>query len=182
MSSLALLFKFTLDRPCRILDLGTGGGLPGIPLAIVLEDSTITLLDATRKKITAVEQIVSAIGLKNVRPVWGRAEECAAGPDFRASFEYVIVRAVGPIKNLLAWSRPFLKPWNGTPLPDPVTRGDKGVIPSGSLILLKGGDLDAELNEAERKYSPRQIRNYPLNVEGSSVENLVDKRLVLIIP
>ena len=75
LHSLSLLMKLELPEPCSLLDLGSGGGLPGVPLKIAVPGLELTLLDATRKKVAAVEKIVCELGLNNVHTVWGRAEE-----------------------------------------------------------------------------------------------------------
>jgi 16S rRNA (guanine527-N7)-methyltransferase len=94
----------------RLLDLGSGGGLPGIPLACVRPDLHVTLLDATRKKVAAVERMVAALELSNVRAVWGRAEALAHQPEYREQFDAVAVRAVAALPVLLEYAAGFVRP------------------------------------------------------------------------
>ncbi len=182
VASLSLLFNFRVEGRSRILDLGTGGGLPGIPLAVVLDDCQLTLLDSTRKKIMAVEQIVFSLGLKNVRTYWGRAEESASRPELGGLFDYVIARAVGSISDLILWAKPLLKPARKS-LPAITPRGaEKPFLPPGALILLKGGVLDEELEEARLRRAPKELMVYPLIVAGIDAGDLADKKLVVILP
>lgn len=108
--SLALLPLVGESRPKRLLDLGTGGGLPGVPIACACGDIEVTLVDATRKKVEAVERIVRGVGLENVRLAWGRAEVLAHEPAYREAFDAVTCRAVGGLSLLVEWSAGFVRP------------------------------------------------------------------------
>lgn len=100
---------FIMRQGRRVLDLGTGGGFPLLPLAIALPDVTFYGLDATKKKLDAVSRIVSRLEITNVRLLYGRAEELARHPDLREQFDLVTSRAVAPISVLLEYAMPFLK-------------------------------------------------------------------------
>jgi 16S rRNA (guanine527-N7)-methyltransferase len=97
-------------RPRRLLDLGTGGGIPGIPLACVADDLDVTLLDATRKKVDAVERIVGGIGLERVHTLWGRAEKLAHETAHRETFDVVTARAVAALPTLVEYAAGFVRP------------------------------------------------------------------------
>jgi 16S rRNA (guanine527-N7)-methyltransferase len=104
----SLLFAAGLrDGPCSLLDIGTGGGLPGLVVAIARPDIRVTLLDATEKKISFVAETAEAIGVP-VRTLHGRAEELAG--TFGGQFDLVSARAVAPLSRLIEWSVPFLAP------------------------------------------------------------------------
>jgi len=107
-----VLFRFLplIDesRPARVLDLGSGGGVPGIPLACVVPDLPVTLLDATRRKTAALERIVHAVGLEHVNVRWGRAEELAHQPEYRERFAAVVARAVAALPVLLEYVAGFV--------------------------------------------------------------------------
>ena len=102
--SLVLLQLIDALQPDSILDLGTGGGLPGLPLACVRPEIQFTLVDATRKKIDAVTRIAERVGLSNVTPVWGRAEDLAHRPEYREQFGAVTARAVGGLPLLIEYA------------------------------------------------------------------------------
>ncbi len=94
----------------RLLDLGSGGGLPGIPLACVCEMLHVTLLDATRKKVDALRRVIAAVGLDNAEAVWGRAETLAHDPAHRERYDVVAARAVATLPVLIEYAAGFVRP------------------------------------------------------------------------
>ena len=93
----------------NVIDIGTGGGFPGIPLAIMLPDSQFTLVDSLQKRISFLEEVVNECSLENVRPVCGRFEELARDERFRCSFDLGVSRAVADLRILLEYSLPFIR-------------------------------------------------------------------------
>lgn len=126
--SIATLIEFKAGS--QVLDIGCGGGFPGIPLAIFFPDVQFHLVDSINKKLTVVKEISQAIGLKNVTTEHTRVEEIK-----NRKFDFVVSRAVTSLKNLWFWSRPLLKKGNDQDL-------------ANGLICLKGGDLAAEISES----------------------------------
>jgi 16S rRNA (guanine527-N7)-methyltransferase len=135
LHSLSIAAVFDFEAGLQITDLGTGGGFPGIPLAIFFPEVSFHLVDSIAKKLKVVEAVAEGIGLKNITTQHSRIEEIRD-----RKFDYVVSRAVAPLKDLWKWSKPILKP--ATP----------GVSETG-LICLKGGDLQTEIKES--KTSPR---------------------------
>ena len=180
LGSVSFLFKFQLQEKTEMLDVGTGGGLPGIPLAILLPDMKITLIDSIRKKADAVRKIVETLKLENVMVDCGRAEELAKQRQYAQRFDYVISRAVAPLKNLIMWCKPFMR----IALPDgdnhKTQQENKMFIPRGSMLMLKGGDMTREMDEAVKKCKPKNLAVFPLSI--ISVEDLFDKKLVVVQP
>lgn len=97
------------EHKARVLDLGTGGGFPLLPLAILLPEAQCIGVDAIRKKVDAVQRIASELQLKNTQLICGRVEQLAHQPEYRASFDMVTARAVAPISVLLEYMIPLLK-------------------------------------------------------------------------
>ena len=125
LHSLAI-HKFLQFAPgSRVLDIGTGGGFPGIPLAILNPEVNFVLVDSIGKKIKVVQEVSQALGLTNVTAIHERAEK-VKGP-----FDFVVSRAVAELKLLLQWS-------NGK-----LSKKQINALPNG-LICLKGGDLTEE--------------------------------------
>lgn len=142
----SLLFHKAFPPSSTILDLGTGGGLPGIVYAILHPGLQFTLLDATRKKTDAVQAMVEQLELTNVHTVRGRAEEIGKDPDYAGKFNIIVARAVAPLDKLVQWSKPFLC----SDIP-PVNENATSVIPDRSLVAFKGGDISDELKKTKQK-------------------------------
>ncbi len=140
-----------------ILDLGTGGGLPGIPLAILYPNVQFTLIDGTRKKIKVVEEIASAIGLENVEARHIRAEE------LKGRFDFVVCRAVASLDKLVPWAQRLLK------------REERHALPNG-LLTLKGGNLK---NEIKALGKGQYVELFPLT-DYFPLEYYIEKYVVYV--
>src|SRR5271169_4726140 len=178
VGSLSILFVRNFVRPATILDLGTGGGFPGIPLAICLPDCKFVLMDSIQKKIVAVNEMISQLDLKNVETVVGRAETEGKKNALRQQFDYVLARAVGPAKDIVRWGSPFLKLSDKDRSKEPRDHSEKKTITPGSLVLMKGGVLDEEMKTVQIKYRPKSIEIIPLAFKGITTEDFVDKKIV----
>lgn len=154
-----------------VLDLGTGGGLPGIPIKILHPDMQITLLDSTKKKIEAVTDIAQKLELSNINAVWGRAEEISLKAEYRHTIDLVIARAVAPLKDLVKWSLPFFNDGTGKATNNVVTP---------ALIALKGGNLKNEISEIQNHKRIKNIRIIDLVFKGLDLPELQDKKIVVI--
>ncbi len=183
LHSLALLFFLDPPRSISVLDLGSGGGLPGIPLAIARPDLRMTLLDSIQKKTAALTAIVRALGLNNVAVSTARAEGLAAGHTPAEGFSIVVARAVAPLPDLIKWSRPLMRASGESDRQMGLRRsraGADGAIRLPCLLALKGGDLDKEVREARVKLRQEEIRVVDLVFAGSEELGLTDKKLVIV--
>ena len=121
--------KFALvKKENKIIDLGTGGGLPGLPLAIYYNNKKFILVDSIRKKISAVDEIIKELNVKNISTINNRVE------DLNINADIIICRSVSSIENIIRWT--------------------KGVLnKKGKLILLKGGNVNKELKNISSSFT-----------------------------
>ena len=98
-----------LKEGTLVLDVGTGGGFPGLPLAITHPNSNFTLLDGTNKKVLAIDEFVAELAIKNVQTVWERSEKLAKGNDYLKKYDIVLARSLAYLPELLEILIPFAK-------------------------------------------------------------------------
>lgn len=147
LHSLSIAAVFEFPAGAEVLDLGTGGGFPGIPLAIFFPEVKFHLADSIAKKLKVVQGVAEGIGLTNVTTQHTRAEEIK-----NRKFDVVVSRAVAPLKELWGWSKPLLKSGRLTGAGGPET----ALAPS--LICLKGGDLAKEIQESGTRPRMMEIK------------------------
>jgi 16S rRNA (guanine527-N7)-methyltransferase len=135
LHSLTIATRFNFKAGMEVMDLGCGGGFPGVPLAILFPEAQFHLVDSIGKKLKVVNEIAEAAGIKNITTQHARAEEIK-----NRQFDTVVSRAVAPLGSLWHWSRKLIRR---------AKVAEKGV-PNG-LICLKGGDLTQEIFESNCK-------------------------------
>ena len=159
LHSLAIATKFEFTPNMEVMDLGCGGGFPGIPLAIFFPGTKFHLVDIINKKLKVVNEIATAIGLDNLTTQHTRAEDIK-----NRKFDAVISRAVAPLKDLWYWSKPLIRK----------TAKLEAGVPNG-LICLKGGDLTKEIFESGCK--PRVWE-----IEKIFEEDFFKEKFLLYVP
>ncbi len=141
LHSLGIAKVLSFKPGASVLDVGTGGGFPGIPLAILFPDTSFHLVDSIGKKITVVKEVASALGLKNVIAEQKRAEE------LKTKYDFIVSRAVTRMKEFYGWVR------------TKTTAKSLHSLDNG-ILYLKGGDLDEELDELKKPYSIYSLPDY----------------------
>lgn len=145
---------YSVAEPLKILDLGTGGGFPGIPLAVIFPHARFTLCDSIGKKIIVASEVCKGIGLENAVTVNARAESL---PE---TFDFIVSRAVTALENFMPWV--------------------KGKYNDG-ILYLKGGDLDEEIAQAMAKFKMRKgsVHIWPIS-KWTSDPFFEEKKVIFI--
>ena len=161
LESLACAAALPTTEGLRLIDVGTGGGFPGLPLAIAFPRLDVTLVEATGKKIRFLEHIVGALGLRNCHVIQGRAEDLGHEPDHREVYDVATARALAPLPTLVELCLPFVR--------------TKGV-----LIAPKGADAEQEVDDAAKSLSALGGEFEGITLPEPETPIPVDHRLVVI--
>ncbi|WP_100628336.1 16S rRNA (guanine(527)-N(7))-methyltransferase RsmG [Algoriphagus formosus] len=141
LHSLGIAQVMRFQPGTKVLDIGTGGGFPGIPLAILFPETHFHLVDSIGKKITVVKEVAKALKLSNVEAQQARAETLVR------KYDFVISRAVTRMINFYPWVKGKIK------------REDFNEFPNG-ILYLKGGDVDEEMEETGKSYVTYHLSDY----------------------
>jgi 16S rRNA (guanine527-N7)-methyltransferase len=145
----------------RTVDVGTGGGLPGIPLRIITPSCEIVLIDSIQKKVGACNDMIASLGLRKTRAIVGRAEELAKQSEHMHRYDAIISRAVAPLDDLVHWC--------------------SGLLESGAtLFSLKGGDLTDEVGRSRKIHNVEEVETRPLRLTGYDEFEREEKQLVRV--
>jgi len=158
--TVVLALKQPLDHGEKLIDVGTGAGIPGIPLKIILPDIKLVLLDATKKKADFLKYIIQRLDLEDVEIIVGRAEDIAHKPEYREKFDLVLSRAVAGLPTLVELTLPFC------------TVG-------GRFIAQKKGGLKAEVQQAHRAIS--LLGGKLTEVKKIELTEFADERWLVVI-
>lgn len=142
LHGLAIAKVCTFYSGAKVLDVGCGGGFPGIPLAILFPEVRFTLVDSIGKKIRVVQEVAQALGLQNVEGIQARAEQ------LNQRFDFVVSRAVTEMKPFIGWV------WNQ------LEAGEQAGTLSNGILYLKGGDLTEELHATGKSYTTFDISDF----------------------
>lgn len=141
LHSLAIAKVMEFADGSEIMDIGTGGGFPGIPLAILFPECRFTLVDSIGKKVKVANEVAQSLGLKNVMAIHERAEK------IDQKFDFIVSRAVTTMPDFLKWTKNKFKPKNNNPL-------------ANGILYLKGGDLKEEMKTVNKFYKFYEISDF----------------------
>lgn len=129
------------DNAKRVADLGTGGGFPGIPLAIASPEKDFVLIDSLRKRLKIIDDLCEELDIKNVMTVHARAEELGNDKEHREKYDVCVSRAVARLNVLVEWGLPLVKP-NGAMIAFKGLKAEEEVEEAKKAIKILGGRLD----------------------------------------
>ncbi len=159
LNSVFFLAKYKFNPKAKVIDIGTGGGFPGIPLKIIYPEIDITLCDSIRKKISVVGDIIKLMGLNNAEAICSRAEELKYKKKYFRKFDYVVSKSVATLDNLFKWGRGLLNE-------------------NGEFLCIKGGDMNDEVEDLKKRNRDAAVN--VIDFLFPAEYNIEDKKLVTI--
>ncbi len=160
LHSLSCLKYISLPPGAKCLDLGTGGGLPGIPIAIAQPEINMFLVDSIGKKTKIAGMLASHTGLRRIKSVTARVEELANKKEYRTFFDFVFARAVTGSVRIVQWVEKLVKP-------------------GAKIVLFKGGDLTAEITDLKKIYSKINVVEQKISFLGYAHFEKEEKKLLI---
>jgi 16S rRNA (guanine527-N7)-methyltransferase len=149
-------------RPIRLIDVGSGAGLPGIPLKIAQPALHVTLLDGTGKKVAFCEEVIRDLQLGGICALKGRAEEIARQPQHREQYDVAIARAVAPLPTLMEYLLPFVRQ-------------------GGVSVAMKGGEAELEVARARRAIAALGGDPERVEVDTFTLPELQHRRALVVV-
>lgn len=160
LHSLSVLKYIDIPPKARCMDIGTGGGLPGIPLKILNPDISMTLVDSIKKKIKTTSMLADHTGLRKIFSINSRVEDLTNTKEHFKKYDFIFARAVKSLVQLTEWTKDLLNH-------------------KGFLIVYKGGDLVNEIREAKKKYTNLVVKTIDIDILGAERFKKEEKKILI---
>jgi 16S rRNA (guanine527-N7)-methyltransferase len=160
LHSLTALKYIELPNKARCLDVGTGGGLPGIPITIANPSIHMLMVDSIAKKAKIADMLAKHTGIRTISAITARAEELRMKKEYLNHFDFIFSRAVARIDKVYSWVQGLLKP-------------------GGKLVLYKGGDCTEEIEAAKSRYPELKIEEIPIKFMGIDWFEANEKKIII---
>ncbi len=160
LHSMSCLKYIDLPPKSNCIDIGTGGGLPGIPIKIAKPDIRMLLVDSISKKITMTDMLAKHTGQRNIRALRIRADELAQNSDHITKYDFVFSRAVVKTQLIISWVKKLLKN-------------------TGKIVLYKGGDIAEELDQASKYFPDFTFKEYNISLFGAKWFKEEQKKILI---
>lgn len=160
LHSLTLVKYIDFKPKSKIIDVGSGGGLPGIPVKIACPEVDMLMVDSIRKKIKTTEMFAKHTGLRKVSCLCSRVEDLASDISYKNKFDFVISRAVAKTMQIVDWTLPLIKK-------------------NASILLLKGGNLDDEIYETKKMFPFLDISVIDIDIFSCPYFKNEEKKIVV---
>ncbi|OGU13352.1 MAG: 16S rRNA (guanine(527)-N(7))-methyltransferase RsmG [Ignavibacteria bacterium GWB2_35_12] len=160
LHSLSVLKYVNLPLKSRCLDLGTGGGLPGIPVSIANPEARMLLVDSIGKKIKITDMLAKHTGNKYIKAMNARVEDLANKKEYNSYFDFVFARAVSDAEQIVRWTKNLLKQ-------------------NGKIVLFKGGDLSEEIEKLKKSFPKIIIKEQIISLIGYDKFEKEEKKLLV---
>jgi len=160
LHSLSILKYVNLDGKYECMDLGSGGGLPGIPLTIASPKINMLLLDSIKKKMKVTDMLAQHTQLRNIKSKAERVEVIASQKEYQKKFDFIFARGVARLNLIQSWVSPILKD-------------------GGKIVLLKGGELEEEINEAKKHNKTLKVEMHDLDLLAFDHFKKLQKKILI---
>jgi 16S rRNA (guanine527-N7)-methyltransferase len=158
--ALSILKYVDIPTKSKCMDIGTGGGIPGIPVAIAGNNLDMTLVDSINKKVKTTDMLAKHTGLRKIRAVCSRIEDLEQDAQYYKQMDYIMARGLARLERIVTWSKNLLKP-------------------NGKYLLLKGGDLADEIDEAKNEHKNLKVEEIQIDFFGYDYFKNEEKKLLI---
>ena len=160
LHSLSIVKYVDIPLKSKCLDIGTGGGFPGIPIKIAIPEINMLLVDSIKKKVSVAEMLAKHTDLRKISALCSRVEDLASNKQYKNSFNFIFARAVARMNDLVSWSKDL-------------------IAKDGKFVFLKGGPLDEEIRFLKRDFPNIEVEEIKINMLGVDWFHKEEKKIII---